>query len=359
MPELFGRSWTRAELLARVGDISQLGGARPVRLEDGPEDGVQAVELRTGSGLALTVLPGRGMDIGFAEHNGRALCWRSATGETHAAHYNAHHEEWLRGFYGGLLVTCGLTTAGWPSTDQGEELPLHGPASYLQARNVHVDGEWQGDDYVMWVQGRIREARVYGANLRLTRRIWARLGESRFYIDDVVENLGATPMPHMIAYHFNPGFPVLDEGSEFFTSASDITGIKPEWDQLVPRHTRMEGPTANWDLYVFHHRPRPDAEGWSHTALVNRRLSLGLYVKHRPHQLPWLWQWKQMGEGTYVMGMEPSNCRGDGRANARDRGELRVLAPGERQQYNLEVGVLHTADQIADVEARARAARGG
>src|SRR5688572_3845889 len=129
MPVLFGRSWTRAELLARVGDVSQLGGARPLRFEDGPEDGVQAAELRTGSGLALTVLPGRGMDIGFAEFNGAPLCWRSATGEVHAAHYNPRGEEWLRGFYGGLLVTCGLTTAGWPSVDEGEDLPLHGPAS--------------------------------------------------------------------------------------------------------------------------------------------------------------------------------------------------------------------------------------
>ena len=78
MAELFGRRWTKRELLERVGDVSQLGGARPVRLEDGPEDGVQAVEVRTGSGFAFTVLPGRGMDLGFAEFNGAPLCWRSA-----------------------------------------------------------------------------------------------------------------------------------------------------------------------------------------------------------------------------------------------------------------------------------------
>jgi len=30
MAELFGRRWTRRELLERVGDISQLGGARPM-----------------------------------------------------------------------------------------------------------------------------------------------------------------------------------------------------------------------------------------------------------------------------------------------------------------------------------------
>ena len=36
----------------------------------------------------------------------------------------------------------------------------------------------------MWVQGRTRETVVFGENVRLTRRVWARLGESRLFIDD-------------------------------------------------------------------------------------------------------------------------------------------------------------------------------
>jgi hypothetical protein len=358
MAELFGRRWTRRELLARVGDVGQLGGARPVRYQGGPEDGVEAVEVRTGSGFAFTVLPGRGLDIGFAEFNGAPLCWRSSTGEIHPGLYVPDHEAgWLRGFYGGLMVTCGLTTAGWPSVDQGEDLTLHGPASYLAARNVHVDGEWDGDDYVMWVQGRVRETRVYGEDLRLTRRVWARLGESRFYIDDVVENMGFAPTPHMIAYHVNPGFPVLHAGSEFISSARETTPIKQEWAKYVAGHRVMEGPTAGWDTHVFHHRLGADADGLAHTALVNRSLPLGLYIKHRASELPWMWQWKQMAPGTYVMGMEPSNCRGDGRALQRERGELRILEPGERQEYHLEIGVLHTAEQIAALEVAAARAR--
>jgi hypothetical protein len=211
----------------------------------------------------------------------------------------------------------------------------------------------------MWVQGRVRETVVYGENVRLTRRIWARLGESRLCVDDLVENLGHTPVPHMIAYHVNPGFPVLDEGSEFISSARQTEGVKPEWNELIPRHTRMEGPTAGWDTYVFNHRLGADADGFAHTALVNRRLPLGLYIKHRPEELPWMWQWKQMGQGTYVMGMEPANCRGDGRANERERGDLRILEPGEQQRYCLEIGVLHTAEQIEALEERAGRARGG
>src|SRR5690349_12268545 len=115
MTRLYGRSWSRSELLERVGDVSQLGGARLVTFVEGPEAGVQAAEVRTGSGLNFTVLPGRGMDIGFAEYLGAPLCWRSPVGEVAAAFYEPSDYGWLRGFGGGLMVTCGLTTAGWPS----------------------------------------------------------------------------------------------------------------------------------------------------------------------------------------------------------------------------------------------------
>ena len=128
MVELFGRTWSRTELLRRVGDVSQVGGARLVTLAEGPESGVQVAEVRTGSGLNFSVLPGRGMDLGFAEFRGTPLCWRSSTGEIAAPHYQPEGDGWLRGFSGGLMVTCGLTTAGWPSIDQGQALPLHGRA---------------------------------------------------------------------------------------------------------------------------------------------------------------------------------------------------------------------------------------
>ena len=79
MVDLWGRHWTQTALLQRVGDISQLGGARVVTLSEGPESGVQVAEVRTGSGLAFSVLPSRGMDIGFADFRGMPLCWRTTS----------------------------------------------------------------------------------------------------------------------------------------------------------------------------------------------------------------------------------------------------------------------------------------
>ena len=352
MAKLFGRAWTRAALLERIGDISQVGGARLVTLADGPEAGVQVAELRTGSGFAFSVLPGRGMDLGFAEYRGIPLCWRSPTGEVAAPFYEPQGEGWLRGFSGGLMVTCGLTTAGWPSVDEGQPLPLHGRASYLPARNVYVDGQWEDDDYVMWAQGRTRETVVFGENVQLRRRVWTRLGESRLFIDDLVENLGHTRVPHMLAYHVNVGFPVLDDGSELISSATDMEPITEDRAAALADPAHYGPPRANWQATVLVHRPVADADGWALTALVNRRLGLGVYVKQRPDQLPFLWQWKQLGQGAYVAGVEPANCFGRGRADDRARGTLRFLEPGEQQAYRVEIGVLDSPEAIAHVERR-------
>lgn len=353
MVELFGRSWSKAELLERVGDVSQLGGVRLVRYAEGPESGVLAAELRTGSGLAFWVLPDRGMDLGFAEFRGVPLCWRSSTGEIAAAHYEAEGEGWLRGFSGGLMATCGLTTAGWPSTDQGQALPLHGRASYLRARNVYVDGEWHGDEYLMWAQGRTRETVVFGEDVRLTRRVWARLGESRLFIDDAVENLSHAEVPLMLAYHFNVGFPLLDDGSELISSAQEMEPITDDRDAALSGYAHYGPPHEQWQAIVLVHRVRASSDGWATTAFVNRRLGLGLYIKQRPDQLPFLWQWKQLGRGAYVGGVEPANCFGRGRADDRQRGTLQFLKAGEVRSISLEVGVLDSGTAIATVEEAA------
>ena len=245
----------------------------------------------------------------------------------------------------------GSRPPGWPSTDEGEPLPLHGRASYLPARNVYVDGQWDGDDYVMWAQGRTREAMVHGANVRLTRRIWARLGESRLFIDDVVENLGYARVPHMIAYHINLGFPLLDDGAELLSSAQEIEPITDDPDAAMADHAHYGPPQRDWKEAVLVHRPLADSDGWARTSLVNRRLGLGLYIKQRPDQLPFLWQWKQLGQGSYVAGVEPANCFGRGRAYDRQRGTLRFLEPGEQQAYALEIGVLDSPQAIADLRS--------
>jgi hypothetical protein len=62
-----------------------------------------------------------------------------------------------------------------------------------------------------------------------------------------------------------------------------------------------------------------------------------------------------LGEGTYVVGIEPCTNRTAGRLDARARGELIELDPGETRTYDLELGALVGAAEIDAFERRVRA----
>jgi len=68
-------------------------------------------------------------------------------------------------------------------------------------------------------------------------------------------------------------------------------------------------------------------------------------------ELPYLVQWKMLGERLYVSALEPANCHTEGRASERQRGTLQFLAPGAMQEVHLELGVLPDSTAIAAFEA--------
>ncbi|OPX33129.1 MAG: hypothetical protein B1H40_00780 [Candidatus Latescibacteria bacterium 4484_181] len=354
MPKLYGESFTKRDLLRHIGDISQAGGVKRYWLAEGKAAGTEAVDFRTGGGLNFTVLPGRGMDISFAEYRGIPLCWRSCTGDVSPAFFEPQGLGWLRGFFGGLLTTCGLSYLGEPCIDQGEPLGLHGRISNIPAQNVLADGHWEGESYTMWIRGKIRETAALGENICLTRKISAKLGENKLKLEDTVENLGFEKTPHMILYHINGGFPVVAEGSELICP---VASFQPRDEQAkieMERYNRFLPPAPGFKERVYYLDLNADPQGYTYAALVNRGFGngkgIGFYIKYKKQQLPVLVEWKMNGEGCYVVGIEPANCRVEGRAKARESGELEFLEPSERRRYEIEIGVLASNQQISQFE---------
>ncbi|CEP67759.1 Protein of unknown function DUF4432 [Moorella glycerini] len=353
MAYLFDREFTRRDIRRYFGSLEQVAGIRPFTYSEGRAEGLKAVEVRTGSGFRFVVLPGRGLDIGLAEYRGLPLAFRSAVGESGPQYFEPAGLGWLRNFGGGLLVTCGLTYLGSPCQDAGEDLGLHGRINNVPAEELGTATAWEGDECIFTIKGRVREAvAVFGPNVLLERTIQARLGENRLFIHDVVTNEGWQPAPHMILYHINLGYPVLDAGAELLAASREV---KPR-DEVAARglasYRIYQGPTPGFPDTVFYHDLLPDAKGWCQAALVNRRVNLGVYVRYEHQNLPNFIQWKFTGEGDYVTGLEPANCLVEGRARERQRGTLVYLAPGEAREYRLEIGVLTTGEEI-DAFARA------
>ncbi|MCX6361950.1 MAG: aldose 1-epimerase family protein [Armatimonadetes bacterium] len=332
-------AYGRLPLRELVGDMSQLAAARPVRLTDGADDGVSAVDFHNSSGLEFTVLPSRGLDISAARFCGMSLAWRSPMGERHPAYFEPTGLGWLRTFPGGLLTTCGYTYMGPPVRDGEAELGLHGRASTLPAASVHCSAGWVGDEYIVSVSGKVREAVLFGDCVEMERRIWCRLGEPAIHIEDKVTNIGFQPAPLMLLYHMNYGFPVVQPGSRLELPAGTVQPRDAEAADGFDRWSVFEEPTPGFREKVYYHRPEPDADGMVEARLVNPQ-GIGVAISYPQAALPCLTEWKQMGQGTYTVGVEPGTAFVSGRPAERAAGRVPMLAPCESRSFSLTVRVL-------------------
>jgi hypothetical protein len=340
------KQFNRRDLEKRIGHLSQIAGVRMMTLQEGPEAGVRIAEVRSGSGLRFQITLDRGMDISLADYKGVALAWRSPKGDVHPAHFDPRGLGWLRSFPGGLVTGCGLTHLGAPCVDDGEELGLHGLLSHTPAVNVETKTEWNEDTCTFKVSGVMRENTLFGHNLALYRTVEIGLGSSTFAIHDTVVNEGFRVSPLMLLYHINLGWPLLDEGAALMLNAQESKPRDAEAIKGVETATKIPLPIAGYKEQVFFHDLIPDWSGFATALLANRRLQLGLFVDYRQKELTRFTQWKMVGEGEYVLGMEPANCLVQGRAKERERGTLKFLDPGEKREFVLRIGILDSDAEL-------------
>lgn len=355
MPALYGEVVTRRELARRVGRLEQVAGVRLVTLGDGIERGVRVLEFRTGAGLEFDVIVDRAMDVGRCELRGVPLAWLAAPGVVGPWFTEPMGLGWFRAWGGGMLVTCGLDhmlLGGHDDASQfhqdvrsTEEYGLHGRVGFLPARLTGYGERWDGDECTLWCEGVIRQAAVFGEMLELRRRIEARVGGHHLTVSDEVVNVGFDPTSHMYLYHVNVGWPVIDDGAEYLIPAG---AGAPVADYPTDDYRRLIGPAAGFREECYEHDVACESDGRVPVAVVNRARGIGAYQVHRRDQFRFHTMWRMLGEGAYGVAMEPSTNRDAGRFDARERGELRFLEPGEAVRYDLELGAL---DGVAEIDA--------
>jgi hypothetical protein len=346
-----GIVYDRDFLRKHTGSMSQMAGIRRYVMAGGRGQGVEACEVNTGSGLAFTVLPGRGMDIAWASYKGIPFSYMAKAPVSAPAYYEREGMGWLRNFFAGLVTTCGLSNVGGP-VEYGHPIlgtirqGLHGGITNTAADNVGVLEEWAGGKYTLSVTGRLREAGLHAMNLTLTRKVTAVMGEDRLILEDTVENEACAPEAVMLLYHINIGYPFLDEGARFAANSLEVLPNDGFSAEMIEEHNVM-GPPVNgiFENVYFHDLEEAEA-GTVRAALINEKLEAGVYIRYRKKELPYLTQWKMMGEGEYVLGMEPGNCTPRGRLFHENDGTLEFLAPGEQKKVRLEIGVLKDARAI-------------
>ena len=345
----------RVALRRYMGNISQMAGLRKYQLDEGRAKGVSCVDVRTGAGLEYTVLPDRGMDIAWTSYRGVPVSYISNVGVSAPNSYESEGMEWLRGFYAGMLTTCGFQNVGGPCGDVNSVVGarrygLHGRLSYLPATEVSARAEWIDGKYVMSVEGKVTESQMHCENTSLRRRIKSVLGDNRIIIRDVIENEDNDPQPMMLLYHMNVGHPILDANARLLAASIEVVGADETAQSELDRHASFHAPVKGCKERCYFHSLAGDRASWTKVAVVNEALELGVCFKFRLDQLGCMTEWKMLNEGEYVVGIEPGTNNPIGRCNAKEKGCLTILQPGEIRTVDIEIEILDGLAAIKQAE---------
>ena len=337
-------------------NIQQIGGLRQVELIDGPGRGNRLIEVNTGTPLRYDISVDRGADIAGAFYGPHSLCYLTANGNKRPSPAYARADEWLAGWPGGLMTTCGPVTLGAPREENGVDTGMHGrasntPAELVQVRNPSLDLK----NPKMLVEAVTRDARTYGPDVELHRQIRSSIGKSEIEITDRFTNFDNLPTQHAVMYHVNFGYPLLSEGSEILLggritlwpedSMRPIPETLEDWKKIPATLEAHRGSYSRG----FTIEPDADDNGFAHAAMVNENLSLAVELIFHVSALPRMTVWQHFGPGMYVTGLEPMVGTSEGKLA--DPKWYTELESGESRETRLIIRVHQGADAIAELRS--------
>ena len=333
-------------------NIQQIGGMRQVELIDGPGRGNRLIEVNTGSPLRYDISLDRGADIGAAFYGQHSLCYLTANGNKRPSPAHSHGDQWLSGWPGGMMTTCGPVTFGAPRVENGRDTGLHGrasntPAELVQMRNPDI----ALTKPEMLVEAIIRDSRAYGPDIEIHRKLRSVQGQSEIEISDTFTNLDNLPTQHGVMYHVNFGYPLLDEGSEILLGGKvtlwpeDSMGPIPEnledWKKILgPLEAHRGGYSRGFVI-----EPTADEDGFAHVAMLNEKLGIAVELIFPIEALPRMTVWQHFGPGMYVTGLEPMAGTPEGREVEPEW--YTELKPGESRSTRLIIKV-HAGKEALD-----------
>jgi hypothetical protein len=138
----------------------------------------------------------------------------------------------------------------------------------------------------------------------------------------------------------NFGYPLLDENAELDITASESVPRDAPAAAGVKQMKSFSKPQSGYAEQVFIHRMRAQEENYGMAVLRNRKLGIEVSLKFDITTLPYLIQWKMMGKGEYVLGLEPANVPVKDRKQLREEKLLPVLNQGESTVNSIEISVI-------------------
>lgn len=328
----------REDILRRVGHMSQVAEVRKISFGEGRAAGMKGWQVKNGS-LEFTVMEDKCLDLAQVSYKGVQMNFLSKPGLQGRNHYDTNGGEAQRSIMGGMMFTCGLENICAPY-ESDKAYPMHGRIRTTPAEHTGAKTQWKGDVYEISLHGEMREAELFGENLLLKREITTTYPGKQIFVEDTIENQGFREESAMLLYHFNVGYPLLDEGARIILPTKKVMPRDEAAAPYAEHYDIMEAPKDNEPEYVFLHELAADEEGNTFAAVINEKLGLGIRLEFNQRELPYFMEWKSLASGDYVVGLEPANSSVYGRAYHEEKGDLHKIQPFVTEKKQLTITIL-------------------
>lgn len=261
--------------------------------------------------INFTVCLDNCMDISYFSHRGENISFISPNGLCSDGVFE-------QTFCGGMLYTCGLESLG-----DRQGFPMHGSIHGIKAslqRALCSERE-------IVIEGEVRDARLFGGNVKLVRRLYSEYKSDSLVITDSLTNDGFTDAQYALMYHMNLGYPFLEEGVTVDIPSKVAVGRNGYAQSRLNEYGSISGPVELKEQVFFHNV----AQG--HIEVTNRRQGKAVVFDYSADALPCLVQWKSMVAGNYALGIEPSTTFLD------DRFVYSTLRAGETKTFSITISV--------------------
>jgi len=337
--------------------VHQVGGIKTAAFDYPAPGGGQSCKVAlvdTGAGLRFVVALDRGGDIVEAFYNQHALCYLTPNGYKPPNPAYNQDEDWLTGWPGGLLTTCGPQYIGPPRVEDDNIVDLHGRYSNTPAAiEMILNPDPHRGRHEMLIAMHVRDTRMYGPSIEVRRQIQCVLGVPEIHLFDQVTNRDNVKVAHNWLYHVNLGYPLLDAGAELIYKGKTEVWIPDDatfTDAQLNKLKKVTGPKqehcGTGSVVLLTDVPA-DRKGMTHVGLINRKLGLGFELEYPHADLPRFGNWQHFGPaGSYVTGIEPTSGSLKGKDNDDHPEAEQWLKPGETKNYHMTLRVLTEEKQF-------------
>lgn len=332
-----------------IGNRDQLMRVKRVKMQDGKAAGVELLDVYNRSGMHFDLNVSRGLDIPYLDFCGENFGYISPCGVVAPEYFDDKGLGFLKSFTAGFLTTCGLKAAGAPCEYEGKEYGLHGKISHTPAEDVSYSIVEDGNLPYIEVSGKVKDAEIFGERLLLERKVKCYYKERKFTVSDRVTNEGYKKARHMILYHCNIGYPILTPDSEIYIPALETRARNDHSLEGIDSWMKSQNADADYEEMCYYHRLKPDGDNHSVVAVYNPELDMGIAIDIDLDTLDHFVQWKMMGAGDYVMGLEPCNATIDGIGDAVENGSMKYLDARESVEYHLTFTIIQGREELNSI----------